>query len=331
LGQSHIVLQTFWRSQGTYFWSKLRNDIRNRAYYEPLHEELITKTPETWEKLHRSGITRILRHPDLDRHYATEYPLRQCGGMRNFTSRLCYDRFLLAAEDEDEGLERYLLGLVSYAEAFGQRACFKFVRGGLRAGFIRRVLGGQHIYINRSPAGIAASHGSFGRANYFARTLMEILAKNTENAFCAGVIEGVRQHGQLEASSLRRIAQGEGQMAEAVTIDLNLQQRDLLTTAFWLAYLLEGLAACDLVIDTERLEANEVYRRQIGAKTQSLFEAGGFKDFRPSRQSCDYAPPAALRQVVGVSERLQALARSIPGDAISSLGEGSRRVLDAVL
>ena len=130
---------------------------------------------------------------------------------------------------------------------------------------------------------------------------------------------------------MRRIANGESQIAEAIATEFNLQQRNFLTTAFWLAYLLEGLAACDLVIDTERMEVSEDYRCEIASTTQGLFEAERFKDFRRSRLTCDYAPPAAIREIVGASARLQRLARSLKSDAVQSLGEDSRRVLDVAL
>ena len=237
-----------------------------------------------------------------------------------------------AADDAHEELEQYLKGLISYAEMFGQRACFKFVRGGLRASFLRRILGGRHIYINRPPAEIVASHCSFGPANYFTRTLVEILATNAGVPFCAGAIEGLRTHGPLDAASMKQIAGGDSGMAETVAMGLNVRQRHLLTIAFWLAYLLEGLAACDLVIDTERLSESEDYRCEMTATTQSLFDASGFRDFRPTNRKCELdAPLATIAEIVGASERLQGLARSLGGEAIASLGEGSRRILESVL
>ena len=310
MDQAHVVIQTLWRSRGTYFWSKLRNDIRNRAYYEPLHEELVSRPPEVWRRNFSSGVTRILRHPQLDRHYAAEYPLLKDGGLSHFEPRFPFGNFVLSAQDRDDALESYLKGLVAYAGAFGQRACFKFTRGGLRAGFLRRVLGGRHLYVNRPPAEIVASCQSFGAANYFLGAMLQILQHNADDEFCAAV-------------------------ADALTASpsgvLNARQVNLLIAAFWWAYLVEGLASADTVIDTERLGTDAAYRREMSERTQDIFGPGALDDFRatPAPHLADETI-AALQALARRCDRLARQAASIPPGAFSALGEASRRVVESL-
>jgi hypothetical protein len=148
-----IVMQTLWRTRGTYFWSLFRKNPRIRAFDEPLHEGLANKTDQQWFFDFKFGSRRTLRHPTVDRHYFAEYPMRPQGGVPLFNRSLSFDRFIQDETDEDACLADYLRSLVRFATTQDQQAYFRFTRGGLRAALIQRILGGTQIYsIGRRPS-----------------------------------------------------------------------------------------------------------------------------------------------------------------------------------
>ena len=122
-----------WRTRGTYFWSLFRENPRIRAFDEPLHEGLANKTDQQWFFDFKFGARRTLRHPTVDRHYFSEYPIRPQGGVPLFKPSLSFDGFIADETDEDSSLADYLRSLVRFAAAQDQQAYFRFTRGGLRA------------------------------------------------------------------------------------------------------------------------------------------------------------------------------------------------------
>lgn len=332
MNQPPIVLHALWRAKGTYFWSLFRKDIRFRAYYEPLHEALAKKSAEQWRLEFKTGAPRVLRHPRLDAHYASEYPLNTGRGLPRFEPAMSYGNFFLRAEDEDKDLEAYLRSLVDHAALFGQRSFFKFARGGLRAGFVRRVLGGAHIYVNRPPSEIHASYRSFGSSSYFTAALTHLVIRYADRPLCAATIECMRACGAFDDSGLRERLGDDVTMAHPVSNALTDSQSAILIASFWLAYLLEGLAVADIAIDTERLGADERYRSGIGAALADSLGHDAFADYRaaPCRDDFTaYAQP--LRRILAADERLRSLAAAAPAHALESLGDASRRLLDAIL
>jgi hypothetical protein len=332
MNQPPIVLHALWRARGTYFWSLFRKDIRFRAYYEPLHEALVEKPVDRWQLEFKTGAPRVLRHPSLDAHYASEYPLSTDRGLPHFKPTMSYGNFFLRAEDEDQDLEAYLRWLIDYAALFGQRSFFKITRGGLRAGFIRRVLGGAHIYVNRPPSELHASYRSFGSSSYFTATLTYLLIRYADRPLCGATIECMRAFGAFDDAGLRDRFSGGLTIAYPISNALTDSQSAILTASFWLAYLLEGLAVADVTIDTERLGADEKYRSAIGAVLVPSLGRDAFADYRatPCRDDFTaYAQP--LRRILAADKRLGSLAAEAPARALDSLGDASRRLLDAVL
>ena len=330
--QAPIVIQTLWRTRSTYFWSLFRKNPRIRAYNEPLHEGLADKTDQQWHLEFKYGGTRTLRHPEVKSHYFKEYPLRAAGGVPLFTASMSYGNFLLGDEDEDPALETYLKSLVGYAAQHGQQACFKFTRGGLRAGFIQRKLGGAQIYLNRPPAEIKKSFASFGAVSYFAAALTYLVIRYRERAFCGAAIAMLRALGPFDDAALRGGPDHGPAAAEPISARLNERQTAILVGTFWLAYLLEGLAIADCVIDTERLGCDEKYREAIDLQLAQSLGRNAFADYRASACADDYVAHApALRHLLSADKRLRSLARAIPARSLDSLGDATRRLLDAVI
>ena len=330
--QSPIVIQALWRTRSTYFWSLFRNNPRIRAYNEPLHEGLASKTDQQWYFDFKYGGIRNLRHPEIQHHYFTEYPLRRTGGVALFDASMSYGNFLLGEADEDPALEAYLKSLVAYAAQHGQQACFKFIRGGLRASFIQRKLGGAQIYLNRPPAEIRKSFASFGAVSYFTTALTYLAIRYAERPFCGAAIEMLRALGPFDDASMRGRFDLGLAAAEPISVQLNAQQTAILVATFWLAYLVEGLAVADCVIDTERLGCDEKYRASIDLQLAESWGHNALANYRSAACSDDLVAQApTLRQVLSSDERLRSLITKIPARCFDSLGDASRRLLDAVI
>jgi hypothetical protein len=265
-------MQTQWRTRGTYFWSLFRKNPRIRAFDEPLHEGLAHKTDQQWFLDFKFGARRTLRHPRVDRHYFSEYPIRPQGGVPLFKPSLSFDGFIADETDEDCCLADYLRSLVRFAAAGDQQAYFRFTRGGLRSALIRRILGGTQIYLNRPPSELLASYWSFGPRSYFIAVLTYLVVRYSNHPFCASAAYVLKSLGPFNCAALEPDLGLEEAVTRALATPLNERQGAILVATFWLAYLLEGLAVADCVIDTERLACDAAYRDAINDR---LFESLG--------------------------------------------------------
>ena len=326
-----IVMQTLWRARGTYFWSLFRKNPDIRAFYEPLHEGLADKTSIEFELELKRGHARELRHPKIDCHYFSEHPFQVAGGVALFDREMSFGNFILDETDEDRALEAYLHSLIEYAAEHGQRAFFKFCRGGLRAGFLKRSLGGTHIYVNRPPSEIHGSFRSFGDRSYFLSVLMHIALRHVDRPFFGTAMEILRSEGPIDDSYVVTRHDSDMAAAQAISAGLNECQSAILIGAFWSAYLLEGLAVADIVIDTERLGCDATYRRSVEEDLAQHLGPNALAEYRASPCLDDFTTYAgAIKEALNADERLRALAAALPPSARDSLGDCSRRLLDAI-
>ena len=326
-----IVMQTLWRTRGTYFWSLFRKNPRMRAFDEPLHEDLATRTDQQWFADFKYGGMRALRHPTVDRHYFSEYPLQPEGGVPLFRRSFAFGGFFQDEEGEDPSLAAYLRSLVDFAAEHDQQAFFRFTRGGLRASLIQRILGGTQIYLNRPPFELIASFWSFGPRGYFIAVLTYLVICYSEHPFCASVTHVLKCLGQFEPGIIEPALGVELAVARALPAPLNERQGGFLVASFWLAYILEGLALADCVIDTERLAGDPAYRQALNDRLVESLGPNAFAGFqgRPTVEVNWNA--AALRETLRSDPRLGVLANRLKPGALDALGDASRRLLDSVL
>lgn len=326
-----IVMQTLWRTRGTYFWSLFRKNPRVRAFDEPLHEGLATRTEQQWVCDFKYGGVRALRHPTVDRHYFAEYPLKAEGGVPLFKPSFSFGGFFQDEEGEDPSLAAYLRSLVEIAAEHDQRAFFRFTRGGLRASLIQRVLGGVQIYLNRPPFELFTSYWSFGPQGYFVAVLTYLVICYSDHPFCASVTDVLKSLGRFEPGAVETALGIELAVARALPAPLNERQVAFLVASFWLAYLLEGLTLADCVIDTERLASDPAYRRAVNDRLVESLGPNAFSEFQ-ARPPIDVKwNAAALSESLRADRRLFSLANRLKPDAVDALGDASRRLLDQVL
>jgi hypothetical protein len=324
-------MQTLWRTRGTYFWSLFRQNNRIRAYNEPLHEWLASKTNEDMQREYDDGSPRFLRHPPTRHHYFSEYPLLAEGGVPLFSKTMAFGNFMLTEFDEDPPLEAYLRSLVNYAMEHGQQAYFKFTRGGCRAGFIRRKLAGTHIYLNRPPAEICQSYRSYGPGSYFTTALTYVVMRYVDYPFCRAAVEILRNAGPFDDVSIHELLNDDPTVMIPAAARLTAYQIAILTATFWLAYLMEGLAVADFVIDTERLGCDEKYRKSTEDRLSKSFGCGALTEYHAGPCEVDFTTYAGeLQQILASDDRLRSRAMVNP-EAITGLGASSRRLLEKVL
>ncbi len=120
-------------------------------------------------------------------------------------------------------------------------------------------------------------------------------------------------------------------MARALPASLNERQAAVLVATFRLAYLLEGLAVANCVIDTERLACDAAYCDGINDRLIESLGPNAFTDFQAQPRPIDAKLSAAeLREILRSDLRLPALA-NILKPVFEALGGASRRLLDSVL
>jgi hypothetical protein len=184
-----IVIQTMWRTGGTYLAFALRDQNPVELFYEPLHEDYSRHTKATWDGFAALGTGAGRGHPTKSFHYLTDFPFLPGAGVRGHRSEFAFERFVLERGDEAPALAAYLGGLVEDAAAQGRRALFKFCRGFLRQPWLEATLDAVTVYLARSPAGMLASYGRIGP--YFDSGYLRILKANRGEPIFAAVYEEI--------------------------------------------------------------------------------------------------------------------------------------------
>jgi hypothetical protein len=145
-----LLINGMWRAGTTYFWSKVRENANWRCFYEPLHEVLSVYHPSRNDDNLREEVWKMMRHPTMTLGYFHEYPLAESGvGVPGYSDTMAYERFVLGENDSDPDLELYLLSLIDYASALGQRACLQPNRLFLRSAWFTARFPSVHVFISR--------------------------------------------------------------------------------------------------------------------------------------------------------------------------------------
>jgi hypothetical protein len=185
-----VVIQTMWRTGGTYLAFALRERNPLAMFYEPLHEDYSDHTQAQFDGYHEAGAEVIRRHPTKSFHYMTDYPFLPGGGVAGHRRDFAYRRFVLRRGDKDPDLRAYLQGLTASAAA-GRRPLFKFCRAFLRQPWLEATLDPVTIYLARRPSGMQASFRSLGLGGYFYSGFLRVLHCNREDPVLAPVYDFV--------------------------------------------------------------------------------------------------------------------------------------------
>jgi hypothetical protein len=173
-----VVIQTMWRTGGTYLSFALREQNPVALFYEPLHEDYSKYTQAEWDGFAASGAEVARGHPTKSFHYLTDYPFRPGAGVAGHRPEFAFRDFVLGEGDEAPELRAYIAGLLDHAAAIGRRPLFKFCRAFLRQAWLNRAFQPSTVYLARCAAGMAASYARIGGGAYFYGGFLRVLSEN---------------------------------------------------------------------------------------------------------------------------------------------------------
>jgi len=251
-----VLIQTMWRTGGTYLTFRLRESNPVSLFYEPLHEDFSRHPRSRWESWAAKGMQRELGHPEAAFHYLTDYPVDAEGMVPGHRESFAWQPFVLAPDEPAPELAAYLTALVRTAP---RRPLFKFCRATLRNGWVEALLGGTTLYLLRDPAEMIAAYQA--RGDYFFSGLLRIVLLNAEApplAPAAALLDA-RYPGlaDLDAAALRDTA-----LCQAIA----MADRIALAAHLWLLSLAAHCRPGVLVVDAADLAEPSV-QQAIAAAT----------------------------------------------------------------
>lgn len=251
-----VLIQTMWRTGGTYLAFRLRETNPVSLFYEPLHEDFSRHPRSLWERWASKGMQRDLGHPEAAFHYLTDFPTDAAGMVPGHRESFAWQPFILAPGEAAPDIAHYLTELVRTAP---RRPLFKFCRATLRSHWVETLLGGSTIYLLRDPAEMIAAYHA--RGDYFFSGLLRILLLNAEAAALAPAAALLAARypalAVLDDAALRDNA-----LCHAITMD----DRVALAAHLWLLSLAAHCRPGVLVIDAADL-ATEAVQHAVAAAT----------------------------------------------------------------
>lgn len=263
-----IFIHTLWRTSSTWWWAQFRNNPAFMSFYEPFHENLLTRTHAQCVHSHTSKPkAQIFRHPEMQEHYFREFPLREGGGVDGFEERFALDSFIRMPGCDDKAMATYVQSLLNCAEQNNKVAVFKLSRSALRGGWMKNIFGGIHAYLVREPAAMFESSLSFtrkdalsgGPGNYFLACPVMIVSQNSGDP----LFRGMAGHFGLkpfQASTFSEEIRHFGKVTES----LNVQAHRDISAFLWTIGLAHASRYADLVIDAD-LAHSVAYRDKIAS------------------------------------------------------------------
>ena len=246
-----IFIHAWWRSGSTYVWSKLRRNQALCCYYEPLHEKIADITVKTIMESPEPERSLFLRHPIQNANYFAEYQ-EFLGSNTRFSDDLSYNRFLLATNQEDPKLLRYLGTLIDAAFLSNRRPILCFCRSQMRVAWMRKHFGGIHIAQIRNPIDQWAS---FNVEPYFPRkTLMIALKLRNQHPLSFVHIENFDRF----AKALEK----RPSLPVENIVDFFLTKDDIFAVflIIWVASALQAISYSDYILDIDLLSKDTDYR-----------------------------------------------------------------------
>jgi hypothetical protein len=249
-----IFVHAWFRSGSTYIWGKLRKCENLICYYEPFHEVLAEPSLlEQIENNHTPLETSLsLRHPVEDRHYFFEYQRLLRESRLHFVPELSYDHYFLAEDEQDPERFKYIDTLIAFASEEARSPVFCFCRSQMRSAWIKRQFKGTHVAQIREPL---SQYRSFGVLPYFRTTMIKTaLDLWRTNPRC---FSHIPNFDRFAAAFERRAGLPPDQLYEFF-----LKPEDFMAIFFliWSLSALQSISACDLVLDIDRLAADESYQ-----------------------------------------------------------------------
>jgi hypothetical protein len=261
-GRRPIFVHSLWRTGSTYVWSRFRAAEATRCFYEPLHDGLARLTEARIGRATAETVEQN-NHPALGAPYFAEFaPLVSGRGVRGYSRRFAYDRFVLAADDEDPRLEAYVGSLIEEARRLGCAPVLGMNRSDMRISWMRRRFGSYDISLDREPADVFSSYISQmykGNYYYFSKLLL-IIELNRDHPIFAPMAERLKLR-----RGPQRLTVNPKQFYHDVLDGMSREDLYALTLYVWALRSMHALSFCDLVIDLA-LADRPGYRRGLSER-----------------------------------------------------------------
>lgn len=268
-----IIIQSMWRSGGTYWWGKFREFDTCYCFYEPLHEDLAFKSTEEFKKDFESGISGALRHSNIKKDYYSEYPFDEnwfSEFHRNFSF---YKDYYNDGNVNSDKLQDYIANLISFAQNQGRIPVIKLVRGSLRPKIFSDI-SATNIYILRD---FDAQFESTVFLNGLG-PLFKIIKENNSHWFFSGLYEFLNSE---NIQGLRLDRNGKPAFESKRQVEL---YRSVLFF-FWVLSLLCNLECADMIINHDYVGEQKYKAKvkdQLDEHTKLLFNLDDYKVLKRS-------------------------------------------------
>jgi len=128
-----VLIQTMWRTGGTYLAFRLCETNHVSPFYEPLHEDFSRHPRNSWERWASNGMQRELGHPGAAFHYLTDFPADAEGMVPGHQEAFAWQPCILDRDEPAPALATYPTEPVRTAP---RRPLFKFCRATLVGGLL---------------------------------------------------------------------------------------------------------------------------------------------------------------------------------------------------
>jgi hypothetical protein len=244
-----IFIHSLFRAGSTYFFNVFRRSPENYwCYQEPLHEVafMAKENPENLLQFHSEKMQH-LRHPALDKPYFQELYETLPHWVDILSREAIYDNYF--GLQNDNAIE-YLSALIKHAKG---RAVIQDCRTSNRIHFLKKALGGTHIYLCRNPWD---QWWSYKSTDYFNAVSHLIVTRES----CPPVIQRLRDEYKLNSLRDENIYE---EVRAYHKFSLTPEATYAIFYTLWCLALCEARKHADLVIEIDRLSILSPYRNNI--------------------------------------------------------------------
>lgn len=128
-----VLIQTMWRTGGTYRAFRLRETNPASLFYEPLRKDFSRHPRRSRERWASNGMQRELGHAEAAFHHLTDFPADAEGMVPGHREAFAWQPFILDRDEPAPALAAYPTELVRTAP---RRPLSKFCRARLVGGLL---------------------------------------------------------------------------------------------------------------------------------------------------------------------------------------------------
>ncbi len=299
-----IFIHSLFRTGSTYVWNKFRLQERYHCYYEPFHQIMADLDTQNTSPLSGDlSVTKLMRHPGLNRDYLAEYQgLCKEGqkGLPYFKKSFSYDNF--CNNDVNPDQKKYVDFLIE--NAGGKIPLLQFNRSSLRIQWFKKYYPSDlHIYLVRNPFDQFCSYLTMAEEQKLDIFLvMDLITAgvNLNN----GIFKKLALRIPLFEYHSQNFADEEFFYTQLLPIYSNVEKY-FIFYFLWFAALLENLLHKSLVLNINLLSSSEAYRDKINRYLQEYkIDPIDFSDCHVPKWDIDVIPQNNIKEIQNTIQSL---------------------------